>query len=64
MQNFQNRQVYNLFDWFGDIGGIQGVIIILASFMSSFFSSTLSSIQKAQSLYLSLPIMKNVNRHG
>ena len=42
--NFYNREVYNLFDWFGDIGGIQGILLVFASGISSIFSSTLVSI--------------------
>ena len=54
-QNLKNREVYNLFDWFSDIGGIQEVIFVLASGFSGIFSSTLVSIQKAELIYKFLP---------
>lgn len=53
--NFYNREVYNLFDWFSDIGGIQGILLVFASGISSIFSSTLVSIQKAELIYKYLP---------
>ena len=54
-KNFKNREVYNLFDWFGDNGGIQGIIFVLSAGVSSIFSSTLVSIQKAELIYKYLP---------
>ena len=54
-QNFRVREVYNLFDWLGDIGGFQQVVFILSSLISSSFSSTLVTILKAESIYKYLP---------
>ena len=57
--NISSREVYNIFDWLGDIGGIQGLILIISSTISGFFSSTLVPIQKAEMIYKYVPIKKN-----
>ena len=56
--NFYNREVYNLFEWFGDIGGFQGILLVLSATISSFFSSILASVQKAESIYKYIPDRK------
>ena len=54
--NFYSREVYNLFDWLGDIGGLQGSILIFSPIISSFFSAILVPIHKAETIYKYLPL--------
>lgn len=52
--------MYNIFDWFGDVGGFQGFILIFSSTLATFFSGTLNTIQKAEAIYRSAPWQKTV----
>ena len=50
-QNFSSRIVYNIFNWFSDVGGINGAIVTLVSVVTGLYADKLSAIQKAESSY-------------
>lgn len=46
-----SRSVYNIFDYVGDLGGIQGSLLIFASAFAKLFNGSLGKVQKAEALY-------------
>ena len=50
-RNVSSRQVYDLAVYFGDVGGTYGSLLLISSFIASFFNEKLGLIKKAQTFY-------------
>ncbi len=46
-----SRQVYDLAVYFGDVGGTYGALLLISSFIASFFNEKLALVRKAQTFY-------------
>ena len=59
-----SRQVYNLFNFVSDIGGIWGSLSLIGTVYQVMIGSSLASIQKAEGVYKTTQVRPNATKQS